>query len=258
MIMAFNCKQHSIVDNSKQFFEQCLQRSRFDIRQVVEQYASESIVPAFADHNVRSIFHLTHCKNLRSILANGLFSHNRATQYVDISNQSVNVRRRAIEPVYGRQIHDYVPFYFNPRNAMLYAAEENFGTNNLVLLGFSSDLVTEPGALFSDRNSACRHAMITNNKAVLPYMPWNKIYHDSWREFDKSVKQTMMAEVLLPDFVAINELDYILCYDLSTAEYVKQLVDELNLSQSVSVYYRSPLFFAATKNKGARYASFHH
>ena len=63
---------------------------------------------------------MTHINNLDSIIRNGLYPHNNTYKKTDISNVDVNDRRVRLEPIYHKQIHSYVPFYFNPRNAMLY------------------------------------------------------------------------------------------------------------------------------------------
>jgi hypothetical protein len=71
-------------------------------------------------YNIKYIYHMTHKDNLESILENGLFSHNNDFVTNRIDNPDVNNRRNFFEPIYNKNVQDYVPFYFNPRNAMLY------------------------------------------------------------------------------------------------------------------------------------------
>ena len=64
---------------------------------------------------------MTHYSNLVGIIKNGILPKNKLPNPVyDISNQDVQKRREKLEYIYNRQIHDYVPFYFNPKNPMLY------------------------------------------------------------------------------------------------------------------------------------------
>lgn len=73
------------------------------------------------------IYHITHWRNLPSIIANGgLFScvalkrHN--IQYYDIANEDIQDKRaqKQVPCGPGGVLHDYVPFYFAPRSPMLY------------------------------------------------------------------------------------------------------------------------------------------
>lgn len=73
-----------------------------------------------------SIYHITHIRNLPSILeAGGLISSSRLQQqgiiYVDIAYQSIQNRRAntRVPCGAGGVLHDYVPFYFAPRSPML-------------------------------------------------------------------------------------------------------------------------------------------
>jgi hypothetical protein len=75
-----------------------------------------------------SVYHITHIRNLPSILeAGGLMATNslrrQRINYVDIAYPGIQ-DRRAITRVpcgAGGVLHDYVPFYFAPRSPMLYS-----------------------------------------------------------------------------------------------------------------------------------------
>lgn len=85
------------------------------------------------------IFHMTHIENLQSIFEHGLLPHNNLYKKQDISNIEVNCRRRRLDPIYKRSLHDYVPFYFNPRNAMLYSVQSKY-KDEIVILKFRRDI----------------------------------------------------------------------------------------------------------------------
>lgn len=67
------------------------------------------------DLGIQFLYHMTHKSNLENILRNGLLSHTKAYSKgltkTDISDERVNRRRSTV--------HNYVPFYFNPKNPMV-------------------------------------------------------------------------------------------------------------------------------------------
>lgn len=74
------------------------------------------------------IFHMTHARNLPSIIAQGgLYSHAamqaKGLSYVDVTHQHIQGRRlnKPVPVPPNGTLHDYVPFYFAPRSPMLYA-----------------------------------------------------------------------------------------------------------------------------------------
>ncbi|NER98925.1 MAG: DUF4433 domain-containing protein [Symploca sp. SIO1B1] len=72
------------------------------------------------------IFHITHIKNLPSILkAKKLLANSQLqpNQYTDIAHNNIQDRRAKIQVPCAAKgtLHDYVPFYFAPRSPMLYA-----------------------------------------------------------------------------------------------------------------------------------------
>ena len=93
--------------------------------QEVKTKERDYLVNILGQYGVSTINHMTHIDNLSSILDNGLISHNNPYCKRDISNQGVNARRERIEPIYNKKIHDYVPFYMNIRNPMLYVVQKN-------------------------------------------------------------------------------------------------------------------------------------
>ena len=104
------------------------------------------------------IFHMTDSNNLKNILLHGLQNHYNTYRQVYIRNQEViNARREKVEQIYGHKIHDYVPFYFNPRNAMLY---KNRNNARVIILGFDVRVIKDhsAGFLISDRNASADEA----------------------------------------------------------------------------------------------------
>ena len=152
------------------------------------------------------IFHMTDYNNLKNILLHGLQNHYNVYKKVDISNREVNDRREKVEHIYGRKIHDYVPFYFNPRNAMLYPSRDNI---HVVILGIDVKVIKDhrTGVLISDRNAAVNNARFSKYLPDLQnqnFINFNEVFSQRWCNngvrYD-DIKQKMMAEILINDVV---------------------------------------------------------
>lgn len=157
---------------------------------------------------------MTHVDNLDSIFRKGLQAHNNPHKKRDISNQNVNARREVRENIYGKKIHDYVPFYFNPRNAMIY--KNRF--ENIVVLAFSKTLMLEENILFTDKNASSNTVHFYNKIDDLDKINWANVQRSSWCNVSNTyeVKQTMMAEVLVPKSVSMKYLKGIYCKNTKT------------------------------------------
>lgn len=180
----------------------------------------------FADLN--TIDHITHIKNLPTILECGLLPHGNAYQQVDISNFEVNARRSKLEPIYKKRIHDYVPFYFNPRNAMLYRNK----SRDVVILGFNKNIINMPYSLFTDGNAACNNTAFYNDFTKLSCLNWRRVFSERWTkspslfsfeettQYDSALRNDMMAEVLIPGVVSVKHLAIIYC----KSEHIKATI----------------------------------
>jgi len=152
------------------------------------------------------IFHMTDSSNLKNILLHGLQNHYNSYRQVDISNQEVNARREKVKHIYGHKIHDYVPFYFNPRNAMLYRNRNNAC---VVILGLDVRVIKDhqDGFLISDRNASADEAKFSKNLPDLQdpnFINFDDAFSSRWCNngiASNDIKQKMMAEILINDVV---------------------------------------------------------
>lgn len=192
----------------------------------------------FENYGLTSIDHITHVDNLPSILKNGLYSHNNSFVKKDISNNDVNSRRHYKEPIYNHNVHDYVPFYFNPRNAMMY----NVRHENVVVLQFSTKLMYQENVIFTNQNAATNNVTFINDINDLKHLNWKSIRAKSWNDQPSYVKQQMMAEVLIYNYVPITYLRRIYCKDISTRHHIAKLLDTLYTTIPVKVK-RDEFFF---------------
>ena len=152
------------------------------------------------------IFHMTDYNNLKNILLHGLQNHYNAYKKIDISNREVNDRREKVEHIYGRKIHDYVPFYFNPRNAMLYKNKNNA---RVIILGLDVRVIKDhrTSFLISNRNASADEAKFSKHLPDLQnpnFINFNEVFSQRWCNngiVNNDIKQKMMAEILINDVV---------------------------------------------------------
>ena len=183
---------------------------------------------AFLD-GMSEIFHMTDYNNLKNILLHGLQNHYNAYKKVDISNREVNDRRKKVEHIYGRKIHDYVPFYFNPRNAMLY---KNRNNARVIILGLDVRVIKDHrnGFLISDRNASADEAKFSRYLPDLQnpnFINFDEVFSSRWCDNGfvyTDIKQKMMAEILINDVVYSR---YIRSIYVKNQVYKKAVEDQL-------------------------------
>ena len=196
------------------------------------------------------IYHMTHIEHLPSILAHGLLSHNNPYKKHDISNKSANDKRERIEPIHNRSVHEYVPFYFNPRNAMLFVVQKEQG-DNIVLLEIKKEILLLNGVIFTNGNAAAQSlgfADDINDLLDTRFINWNEVFATSWNDANENVKNEkkfkMMAEVLVPDMVPSAMIAGIVCQNSSVCEKVAGILN----NNSINISWNSSLFFNVSGN----------
>lgn len=188
------------------------------------------------------LYHMTHIDNLSNIMNEGLFPHNLINEYHDISNSSVNQKRQMKEPVFNRSIHDYVPFYFNVRNAMLYAVQSKH-QRKIIILELDPNICLRKNVLFTFKNAACNNSVfyqfvqefISDNR-------WPQINASTWNN-DIDTKQNMMSECLVPGRIDSDYIKAIHCIDKEAQEDVLGVISKFENSKVEFVYENRSLFF---------------
>jgi hypothetical protein len=175
----------------------------------------------FSKYQIEAFYHMTHIDNISSILKNGLLAHGNGFQKRDISDHAVNDRRSKLERVYWKPVHSYVPFYFNPKNAMLYRRKEM--QEDIVILVFSKNLINEQGAIFTDGNASSDATRFFNKLEDLKQLNWNCLNDRSWYNHNDG-RRVRMAEVLVPNCVGVEKLEKIVCCSHKTYARLKQIV----------------------------------
>ena len=175
-------------------------------------------------------FHMTHEDNIVAILEQGLFSHHTAPTITDISNPSVNALRSRVEPIYGRPIHHYVPFYMNPRNAFMYANLEQL--DSCIILKMETDILQyHPGIIFTIGNAARNDASFFED---LPTALPDAIFAKSWYGCDNT-KSKMMSEILIPDYVPAEYINTLIFRDNRTLNRVYHTIKHIPVDKNTSI-----------------------
>ena len=148
---------------------------------------------------IQYLYHMTSITNLRSILENGLLSHNevyrRKLILRDISMDEVQaIRHYKRDPIYGRLIHEYASLYFSPRNAMLYKRKDLQDT--LVILGIEPSVLLSENTIFTDGNAAASNTRFYKEISQVSQLPWDVIKARYWTDYLDG-KRIKCAEALV-------------------------------------------------------------
>jgi len=191
-------------------------------------------VPTYVleENGINYLYHITHKKNLKSILRFGLLSRNlcmeKGIRVEEIGDKEI-VGKRGIKIIPGSnaRLNDYVPLYFNPRNAMMYRVCEKFKASRLVVLAFDINVILIKGTIFTDGNAASEEAKFYYSKYELEKFDWGKINSKEWVFdwfIDAEKKRKMMAETLVKEKIPSKYLKKIICNCEESAKEVKDLV----------------------------------
>jgi hypothetical protein len=160
-------------------------------------------------HHIKYLYHMTHIDNIANIFQSKyLKSHELAYREKlikeDISMKEAQDRRA--------HLHQEVPFYFNPRNTMLYKRHEK--QSSIIMLAFDPLLFLEEGFRFTNQNGAAAYTSIYTNIEDLDQLSWSIIFSLSWNhsipEIKEANKKIMCAEFLIKNQVSIKHLQKIL------------------------------------------------
>ncbi len=208
--------------------------SKKTFRQAEEKSNEEKILDTLGIHY---IYHMTHVDNLNNILQNGLLSHGNRLVQTDISNQDVNSRRSIREPIYNKSIHSYVPFYFSPRNAMLYSKQEI--QNHLVILALDRSLIYQPDSLYTDGNAAANETIFYNDLNQIQNLNWKCIHAKMWTDFQDG-KRIKMAETLVFNNVETKYIQKIFCKNDQLKQYIERKIKH---NSQIKIEVNQDLFF---------------
>jgi hypothetical protein len=164
-----------------------------------------------------SVFHITHIKNLASIIADGLLSDAAMIQAggpnASIGMSNIKQRRLSLDVSChpGSKVGEYVPFYFCPRSIMLYVIhcqnhpDLTYKDGQRPIVHLEADLhevvswasgIGRPCA-FTLSNAGAYYTNFRSDLAQLDEIDWTAVAATDFR--DKAVREAKQAEFLVRD-----------------------------------------------------------
>lgn len=182
--------------------------------------------------------HITHIKNLPSILENGLLSKNSlCTQKIgveDISDPDVQ-DIRSDKCLDGVPLHDYVPLYISIPNPMLCMRQDI--QNDLVIIAIDSKILdSDKSIIYSDGNAASYKTQFYRGKFALMKMNWQVLEDKSWSKHEDG-KRIKCAEVLVHDFIEKDYFKFFILRSNKNVRFIQSLFREYRLEIRVSPKY---------------------
>lgn len=181
---------------------------------------------------------MLHYTNLENILIHGLLSHNAAYNKKlitrDISMSEVQDRREKKNiNVNGKSmnVHDFVSFYFQPRNPMLYRRKDI--QDELIMIFVNADIlktnITESKyAIFTDGNAGSASTKFYGGLKKMELIDFELLKSGSWNHDDKEVKKEnkrkMCSEVLVYPSIIAPEIEKIICPNKKMYDYVLDII----------------------------------
>ncbi|MEB3183398.1 MAG: DUF4433 domain-containing protein [Cyanobacteriota bacterium] len=159
---------------------------------------------------IKHLFHITHLDNLPGILGRGLLCRNRMEDlqltYIDLSDADCQTRRswKALDGR-GVDLHNYVPLFIKPRNAMLYRLQKSLGESGaadaLAILEVNADVAQWGASLLADgiASSPVTQLFHARDAAGWQALDWKAIRCRCWLDQPdpQAAKRRMMAEVMV-------------------------------------------------------------
>lgn len=185
-------------------------------------------------YKINQLFFITHINNLKSIVENGILSHNlvkrRSIPNDTISNQEIVNNRQSRRTPADKSLWDYANLYFQPRNPMMYRVikqiDQRIDKNDIAIIGIKPEVLNLPGVFISIGNAASLLSEIVDVQTGKEYIEkklWSTIQSLWWKEED-GTKRQIMAECLVPDFVPPNLIQAIYVAKDETQKTVQSLL----------------------------------
>lgn len=169
------------------------------------------------------LHYLAHRGNLGSILEHGILPYSevraRALQSIDVSDPAVQRHRERRDLIIGVSIHEYVPLYLNPKNAMLFVRREQ--QHDILILRINPKVAKKARVLYTDGNAASRTTQFSLvDDVVRPSLP--VLRAERWTDFADG-KRRRMAEVLIHGGIAPGNIVRVTCSTQATADWVRDV-----------------------------------
>ncbi|GJD22894.1 hypothetical protein RIVM261_078500 [Rivularia sp. IAM M-261] len=199
------------------------------------------------------IYHITHIRNLQSILQiGGLVANNRLKQqqinYQDIAHGNIQDRRALIRVpcAAGGCLHDYIPFYFAPRSPMLYTINrgnvEGYteGQNPILHIVTEAEIILANNLVFAftDGHAVMDYSEFYDDLQFLDRIDWEIMRARYWNNTpdDGDRRRRRQAEFLVHQFCPWALITEIGVINNTVKSQVEQILQNFNCQTPVKVY----------------------
>ncbi len=199
------------------------------------------------------VYHITHIKNLVSILqSDGLIAISRLQQqqisYQDIAHRSIQDRRAVtrVPCAAGGCLHDYVPFYFAPRSPMLYAIYRGNveayteGQSPVIYLVSEAEIIAANNLVFAftDGHAVIGYTDFYDDLQSLDMLDWEIMQAQYWNNTldDGDRKRRRQAEFLVHQFCPWTLITEITVINNIVGSQVQQILQNFNYQTPIKVY----------------------
>jgi hypothetical protein len=172
----------------------------------------------------------------------GVLCHKLAenVQHDSIALEDVQKRREGKKVPNARHLHEYVNFYFNARNPMMYLRRNLY--KETCVLSISADVLSLPGVVVSDMNAARDLCRFMEPFKALEILDFDMIYTKNWNVSDNSLKYKLQgavcAEVLVPNSVAYNYIQSVHIADQSIEASLIELDFDKQIICDADMFFR--------------------
>ncbi len=186
------------------------------------------------------IYHITHLRNLKSILENSCIwcdkeIQTKSIEFQGIAYEAIKARRarRAIPTCKQGFLSDYVPFYFAPRSPMLYAIHcgtvENFreGQNSVLHLVSKAETIAEKGLSFTFTNGHAEMMLTEFYESLneLDKIDWELMKAEYWNDTEDDINRKWRRQA---EFLVHNHFPVELIAGIGViSEEIKSDVEEI-------------------------------
>lgn len=179
---------------------------------------------------IEGLYYITHISNLRSILEQGILSHDlidkMTLEHKAIYNPNIINLREGREVIPGRSLWTFANLYFQPRNPMMYSVTRTFGISEVAIICVKPTILNRKDVFIADGNAAVRKktTIYRMSEASDLLAEIAKQVDIAWWNSDDGSKRKIMAECLVPKMVKPSEIQSIYVANPKAKRKVEDLI----------------------------------
>ena len=135
-----------------------------------------------------------------------------------------------------RNIQDYVPLYFNPKNPMFYTISEN---KDIIILEIKKDIIKKTNSIFSDGNAASKDSKLYKDLSFFNNEISFCLYNPTWNDIEDG-KRIRCSEALIYPSIPTSFIQRIICSTEEKANLFRLIFKNLT---SIPIEYHQHFFF---------------